>query len=205
MPGKPKQWKRPDYLDSWGPPYFQNEQYLFREPMIKKHYDAMTWAGNQIGFLMQAAIEAIVETGGSKAKAMDLLKSKLREARKKEAQALMEEKKIPMEERNARLIANMCLQWEAALGVSGEVMINTPERYLRRFYGGDPWDKHLNGLILEIMGAEGEGMAQGINPKLTFRTNRYSCAGDPFDEWVIEPIDEESVGREPRIPDGSDQ
>jgi hypothetical protein len=202
---KQRQWKRPGYLDTWGIPPFQNERYLFSEPMIKKHHDALLWAGMQIGFLMEAAIEVIVDLGGSKAEGMELLKKKLRDARRKEAEQLVKERNIPQEDRNARTIGHLIMQWEAALGVSGEIMINTPERFLRRFYGGDPWDRHLNALILDIMGAEGEGLAQGINPKLTFRTNRYSCGGDAFDEWVVEPIDEESVGRQQRIPDGSDK
>ncbi len=202
---KLKQWERPKYLDEWGPPPFQNEKYLFEEPMIKKHHDALVWAGMQIGFLMEAALEVLEEVGVPKAEAAEKLKSKLREARRKEAEELVREKNIPPEERNARTIGHLIMQWEAALGVSGEIMINTPTRFLRRFYGGDPWDRHLTALILDIMGAEGEGLAQGINPKLTFRTNRYSCGGDAFDEWVVEPIDEESVGRHPRIPDRSDE
>lgn len=206
MTGKPtKHWKRPEYLDKWGPPAFQNEKYLFSESMITKHKDALEWAGMQIGYLMQAAIEVIAELGGDKREAVERLKSKLRDARKKEAEEMVREGRIPPDERNARTIGHLIMKWEAALGVSGEVMINTPERFLRRFYGGDPWDRHLNALILDVMGAEGEGLAQGINPSLTFRTNRFSCGGDAFDEWVVEPIDEDSVGRQLRIPDASDE
>jgi len=200
-----KHWERPAYLDNWGPPPFQNERYLFHETMLKKHYDALVWAGNQIAFLMQAALDVLVENGIPLEEASDKVRLKLREARRKEAEEWVRENNVPLEQRDARTIGHMIMQWEAALGVSGEIMVNTPTRFLRRFYGGEPWDNHLTALILDIMGAEGEGLAQGINPKLTFRTNRYSCGGDPFDEWVVEPIDEESMGRAERIPDGSDK
>jgi len=200
-----KQWKRPEYLDKWGKPPFENEKYLFEESLLKKHRDALEWAGIQIGHLMQAALEEMEALGISKKDAAERLKRRLREARRKEAEEWVRQNNIPEEERNARTIGHLIMRWEAALGVSGEIMINTPERFLRRFYGGDPWDRHLTALILDIMGAEGEGLAQGINPKLTFRTNRYTCGGDAFDEWVVEPIDEVSVGREKRIPDGSDE
>lgn len=195
-----KQWNRPAYLDKWGKPPFENEKYLFHETMYKKHHDTLTWAGMQIGYLMQAALDIFEEMGIPKEEAAEKLKKNLREARKKESEEFVHKKNIPKEERNARTIGHLIMQWEAALGVSGEIMINTPTRFLRRFYGGDPWDKKLTALILDIMGAEGEGLAQGINPNLIFRTNRYSCGGDKFDEWVVEPVDEESVGRHPRIP-----
>ena len=202
---KLKQWDRPGYLDSWGPPPFQNERYLFRETMLQKHYDALVWAGNQIAFLMQAALDVLVENGIPLEEASEKVRLKLREARRIEAEAWVRENNVPPEQRDARTIGHLIMRWEAALGVSGEIMINTPTRFLRRFYGGEPWDSHLTALILDIMGAEGEGLAQGINPNLTFRTNRYSCGGDSFDEWVVEPIDEESVGRAERITDGSDK
>jgi hypothetical protein len=97
------------------------------------------------------------------------------------------------------------MQWEAALGVSGEIMINTPECFLRRFYGGDPWDRHLSPLILDIMGAEGEGLAAGISgERLTFRTNRYSCGGDPFDEWVVERRTRRASGVRCALPNPSE-
>lgn len=201
--GELRQWERPEYLDRWGPPPFQNERYLFEEPMIKKHYDARVWAGMQIAWLTQACLDELENMGVSPEEAAEKLKARLREARKEEAEQLLEDENIPPEDRNARTIGHLIMQWEAALGVSGEIMINTPTRFLRRFYGGDPWDRHLSALILDIMGAEGEGLAQGISGgKLTFRTNRYSCGGDTFDEWVVEPIEEESVGRHPRVPPG---
>lgn len=200
---RPRQWQRPDYLDRWGPPPFKNEEYLFREPMLKKHHDAMTWAGVQIALLTQAAIDEMESLGLPQAEVIDRLKRRLREGRRREGERFVEEKGIPPEQRDARLIGHLIMQWEGALGVSGEIMINTPDRFLRRFYGGNPWDEHLSATILDIMGAEGEGLAQGISGgRLTFRTNRYSCGGDPFDEWVVEPIDEESVGRDERIPPG---
>lgn len=199
-----KHWERPSYLDTWGPPKFQNEKYLFREPTIKKHYDALVWAGNQIAFLMQASIDVLVDNGVPEGEASEKLRLRLREARRKEAAEFVHKNKLKPEDIDARTIATEgILPWEAALGVSGEVMVNTPTRYLRRFYGGDPWDQHLSALILDIMGAEGEGMAQGMSGgRLTFRTNRFSCGGDPFDEWVVEPVDEDSVGRARRIPPG---
>jgi hypothetical protein len=199
----PRQWERPSYLDRWGPPRFANEEYLFREPMIRKHQDALVWAGMQIAFLTQAALDELEAMGMSQEEAGERLKARLREARREEAEHFVEEQQIPPEERDARLIGHLIMQWEAALGVSGEIMVNTPDRFLRRFYGGEPWDRHLSALILDIMGAEGEGFAQGVSGgRLTFRTNRYSCGGDPFDEWVVEPVDEESVGREVRTPPG---
>jgi hypothetical protein len=199
----PRQWERPAYLDSWGPPPVQNERYLFREPMITKHHDALVWAGMQIGFLTQAALDELEAMGVAPEDAAERLKKRLRDARREEAERFVEERGIPEDQRDARLIGHLIMQWEAALGVSGEIMINTPDRFLRRFYGGDPWDAHLSALILDIMGAEGEGFAQGVSGgRLTFRTNRYSCGGDPFDEWVVEPVDEESVGREVRTPPG---
>lgn len=198
-----RQWERPGYLDAWGPPRFQNERYLFDEPMIRKHHDTRVWAGMQIAFLTQACLDELEEMGVAPEEAAERLKVRLREARRIEAEQFVEDNNIPPEERDARLIGHLIMQWEAALGVSGEIMINTPTRFLRRFYGGDPWDRHLSALILDIMGAEGEGFAQGVSGgTLTFRTNRYSCGGDPFDEWVVEPIDEESVGRHPRVPEG---
>jgi hypothetical protein len=199
-----KHWERPSYLDTWGPPKFQNERYLFREPDRKKHYDALVWAGNQIAFLMQAALDVLGEHGIPEEEASEKLRLRLREARREEAEEFVRKNKLKPEDLDARTIATEgILPWEAALGVSGEVMINTPTRYLRRFYGGDPWDQHLSALILDIMGAEGEGMAQGMSGgRLTFRTNRFSCGGDPFDEWVVEPVDEDSVGRARRIPPG---
>lgn len=201
--GELRQWERPEYLDRWGPPPFQNEKYLFEEPMLKKHYDAREWAGMQIAWLTQAALDELESMGVSPEAASKNFKARLREARRKEAEDFLKEHSIPEEDRDARLIGHLIMQWEAALGVSGETMINTPTRFLRRFYGGDPWDQHLSALILDIMGAEGEGTAQGISGgSLTFRTNRYSCGGDPFDEWTVEPIDEVSVGRESRVPPG---
>lgn len=198
-----KRWERPSYLDTWGKPRFENERYLFDEPMIKKHHDALVWAGMQIAFLTQAALDEFEVMGVPAQNVTDRLKARLRDARRVEAEKFMEEQQIPPEERDARLIGHMIMQWEAALGVSGEIMINTPDRFLRRFYGGDPWDAHLSALILDIMGAEGEGFALGVSGgRLTFRTNRYSCGGDAFDEWVVEPVDEESVGREERTPPG---
>jgi hypothetical protein len=196
-----KHWQRPSYLDSWGRPPFENERYLFSESLVQKHHDALEWAGMQIGFLMEAALNEFESLGISKQEAAEKLKKRLREERRKEAEEFIRQNDVPLEARDARYIGHLIMRWEAALGVSGEVMINTPTRFLRRFYGGDPWDRHLTGLILDIMGAEGEGLSQGINPNLIFRTNRYSCAGDEFDEWVVEPVDEESVGRTPRIPD----
>ena len=198
-----KQWDRPGYLDEWGPPPFKNEEYLFRQPMLQKHFDAMTWAGIQIALLTQAALDTLEETGISAEEAAERLKERLRDGRRIEGKKFVEENNIPPEQRDARLIGHLIMKWEAALGVSGEIMINTPTRFLRRFYGGKPWDDHLSALILDVMGAEGEGLAQGISDgRLTFRTNRYSCGGDAFDEWVIEPIDEESVGRAQRTPGG---
>lgn len=198
-----RQWERPAYLDEWGPPPFKNEEYLFRQPMLQKHFDAMTWAGIQIALLTQAALDTLEETGISAEEAAAKLKERLRDGRRIEGEKFVEENNIPPEQCDARLIGHLIMKWEAALGVSGEIMINTPTRFLRRFYGGKPWDDHLSALILDIMGAEGEGLAQGISDgRLTFRTNRYSCGGDPFDEWVIEPIDEESVGRAERTPGG---
>jgi hypothetical protein len=201
--GALRQWERPEYLDRWGPPAFKNEEYLFREPMLKKHYDAMTWAGVQIALLTQAAIDEMEDLGVPKDEVIARLKKRLREGRRREGERFVKERKIPPRERDARLIGHLIMQWEAALGVSGEIMVNTPTRFLRRFYGGKPWDDHLSATILDIMGAEGEGLAQGISGgKLTFRTNRYSCGGDAFDEWVVESVEEESVGRRQRIPAG---
>jgi hypothetical protein len=198
-----RQWERPSYLDTWGPPPFHNERYLFHEPTVKKHHDALVWAGMQIAFLTQAALDELAAMGMSAEDAAERLKNRLREARRAEAEKFIEEKGIPEDQRDARLIGHLIMQWEAALGVSGEIMINTPDRFLRRFYGGDPWDAHLSALILDVMGAEGEGFAQGVSGgRLTFRTNRYSCGGDAFDEWVVEPVDEESVGRDVRTPQG---
>lgn len=198
-----REWQRPAYLDSWGPPPFQNERYLFSEPTVKKHYDALVWAGMQIAFLSQAALDELESAGVAPERAAEGLKTRLRDARRAEAERLVEEQAIPEDQRDARFIGHLIMQWEAALGVSGEIMINTPDRFLRRFYGGDPWDARLSALILDIMGAEGEGFAQGISGgRLTFRTNRYSCGGDAFDEWVVEPVDEVSVGRELRTPPG---
>jgi hypothetical protein len=198
-----RQWERPRYLDTWGPPPFYNERYLFQEPTVKKHHDALVWAGMQIAFLTQAALDELEAMGMSADDAADRLKKRLREARRAEAEKFIEEQGIPEDQRDARLIGHLIMQWEAALGVSGEIMINTPDRFLRRFYGGGPWDSQLSALILDIMGAEGEGFAQGVSGgRLTFRTNRYSCGGDAFDEWVVERVDEESVGREVRTPPG---
>lgn len=202
---EPKGWDNPNYMEDWGEPPFLNEEYLFADNWQQKHHDACEWAGNQIGFLMQAALDLFEEHGISRQEASEKLRTKLREARKKEAEQLVRELDMPPEERNARTVGHLIMRWEAALGVAGEIMVNTPTRFLRRFYGGDPWDRHLTALILDIMGAEGEGLAQGINPRLVFRTNRFSCGGDPFDEWVVELVEEESVGRSPRIPDGSDR
>jgi hypothetical protein len=195
--------ERPRYLDSWGPPFFKNEQYLFRETMLTKHQDAMKWAGVQIALLTQAAIDEMETLGLKQEEIIDRLKSRLREGRRREGEAFVKEHSIPPDQRDARLIGHLIMRWEAALGVAGEIMINTPTRFLRRFYGGRPWDDHLSATILDIMGAEGEGLSQGISGgKLTFRTNRYSCGGDAFDEWVVEPTDEDSVGRAERIPPG---
>jgi hypothetical protein len=198
-----KQWKRPEYLDRWEPPPFKNEEYLFRESLLTKHYDGMTWAGTQIALLSQAALDELEAHGLTADQAAEKLKARLREGRRVEGEQFVRKNKIRPQDRDARLIGHLIMRWEAALGVAGEIMINTPTRFLRRFYGGKPWDDHLSALILDIMGAEGEGLAQGISGgKLTFRTNRYSCGGDPFDEWVVEPIDEESVGRTLRTPKG---
>jgi hypothetical protein len=198
-----RQWKRPEYLDRWGPPPFKNEEYLFREPMLQKHYDGMTWAGIQIALLTQAALDELEAHGLSAEEAAEKLKARLRDGRRIEGERFVKKNKISPADRDARLIGHLIMKWEAALGVAGEIMINTPTRFLRRFYGGKPWDDHLSALILDIMGAEGEGLAQGISGgKLTFRTNRYTCGGDRFDEWVVEPIDQESVGRAQRTPKG---
>jgi hypothetical protein len=80
-----KHWERPSYLDTWGPPKFQNERYLFREPDSRKHYDALIWAGNQIAFLMQAALDVLAEHGISEEEASEKLRLRLREARREEA------------------------------------------------------------------------------------------------------------------------
>lgn len=195
------QWARPAYLDEWGPPVFANERYLFEEDMMKKHFDLRDWAGRQIAFIMKAALDELESLGLSTSDVRAILMKRLREGRKTEMEEVLRKSPIPTDQRDARAIAHSMMIFEACLGVTGEIMINTPNRFLRRFYGGDPWDRHLTGLILDIMGAEGEGFAAAINPNYTFRTNRYSCAGDQFDEWTIEPIDEESVGRHPRIPE----
>lgn len=195
-----EQWERPAYLDEWGPPVFNAEAYLFREDMMRKHYDLREWAGRQIAFIMQAALDELTELGVSTGEARAALMRRLREGRKQEMEEELAQNPLPADQRDARAIGHSVTIFEGALGVPGETIISTPTRYLRRFYGGDPWDRHLTALILDIMGAEGEGFAAAVNPQLTFRTNRYSCGGDEFDEWVIEPIDEESVGRHPRIP-----
>lgn len=201
MPGQRlTQWERPSYLDEWGPPPFVNERYLFEEDMIRKHFDLRDWAGRQIAFIMQAAIDEIQELGLTVAEAREALMKRLRDGRRDEMEEHLKEDPIPEDRRDARTIGHGIMTFEGPLGVAGEIMINTPDRFLRRFYGGDPWDRHLTALILDIMGAEGEGYAAAINPAFTFRTNRYSCGGDEFDEWVIERVEEESVGRHPRIP-----
>jgi hypothetical protein len=194
------EWQRPPYLDEWGPPIFSNERYLFAEDMMVKHFDLRDWAGRQIGFIMSAAISELEKLGLSTYDARAALMRRLRDGRKKEMEETLKKAPIPDDQRDARAIAHSMMIFEACLGVMGEIMINTPDRFLRRFYGGDPWDRHLTALILDIMGAEGEGFAAAINPRYTFRTNRYSCGGDEFDEWTIESIEEESVGRHPRIP-----
>lgn len=197
-----RQWVRPGYLDEWGKPPFVLEQYLFREPIREKHRAAMEWAGIHIAYIMRAALSMLQEHGVDLGEARERLMSRLRGARKAEAQEAIRKMNIPPEQIDARFIAAlMILQWEACLGVAGEIMVNEPKRFLRRFYGGDPWDRHLTALILDIMGAEGEGVAAGCNPNYTFRTNRFSCGGDPFDEWTVEIVEEESVGRHPRIPE----
>jgi hypothetical protein len=193
------QWERPPYLDAWGPPPFLNERYLFEEDTMRKHYDLRDWAGRQIAFIMQAALDELGELGLSTGEARSVLMKRLRDGRRQEMEEHLKEHPIPKDQRDARAIAHSMMIFEACLGVAGEIMVNTPDRFLRRFYGGDPWDRHLTALILDIMGAEGEGFAQAINPEFIFRTNRYSCGGDEFDEWTIERLDEESVGRHPRI------
>jgi hypothetical protein len=194
------QWERPAYLDELGPPPFLNERYLFEEDDRRKHFELRDWAGRQIAMIMQAALDELAGLGLTVSESRDALMSRLRDGRRREMEADLREHPIPSDERDARGIGHRVTTFEGCLGVPGETMISTPDRFLRRFYGGDPWDRHLSALILDIMGAEGEGYAAAINPDYTFRTNRFSCGGDPFDEWAIERIEEESVGRHPRIP-----
>ncbi|HZD67653.1 MAG TPA: hypothetical protein VFA45_01635 [Actinomycetes bacterium] len=193
-------WERPAYLDEWGPPPFLNERYLFEEDMMRKHFDLRDWAGRQIAFIMQAALDELAELGVPVSEAREALMRRLRDGRRQEMEEQLRAQPIPDDQRDARAIGHGVTTFEACLGVPGETMINTPDRFLRRFYGGDPWDRHLTALILDIMGAEGEGYAAAVNPAFTFRTNRFSCGGDEFDEWTIERVEEESVGRHPRIP-----
>jgi hypothetical protein len=195
-----RQWDRPAYLDELGAPPFLNEKYLFEEDVMRKHFDLRDWAGRQIAMIMQAALDELAGLGLTTSESRDALMSRLREGRRREMEANLRDNPVPIDERDARGIGLRVTTFEGCLGVSGETIISTPDRFLRRFYGGDPWDRHLTALILDIMGAEGEGYAAAINPEFTFRTNRFSCGGDPFDEWAIERLDEESVGRHPRIP-----
>ena len=113
-----RQWDRPAYLDEWGPPPFKNEEYLFRQPMLQKHFDAMTWAGIQIALLTQAALDTLEETGISAEEAAERLKERLRDGRRIEGKKFVEENNIPPEQRDARLIGHLIMKWEAALGVS---------------------------------------------------------------------------------------
>lgn len=168
--------------------------------MLQRQQEGLDWTAHHIAYIMQSAIDALKDIGVSDEDARESLMKRLRDQRRKEVQEWLSENPLPEGERDARTAGLLIMQWEAALGVDGEIMVNTPERFVRRFYGGDPWSRHLTGLINDIMGAEAEGFAQGVNPKLTFRTNRMSWIGDPYDEWVIEPMDEGSAGREPRIP-----
>src|SRR5947209_3687424 len=99
-----KHMERPGYLDSWVPPFFKSEEYLFRATMLTKHQDAMKWAGVQIALLTQAAIDEMEALGLAKDEIVERLKSRLREGRRREGEAFVKEHNIPPEQRDARLI-----------------------------------------------------------------------------------------------------
>ncbi|HZD67654.1 MAG TPA: hypothetical protein VFA45_01640 [Actinomycetes bacterium] len=192
----PRQWHRPSYLDDWSKPAFLLEEYAFTEPLLQKHRDVQFWAGNQIGFLTEAAIEELASRGRSLEQVVEALKKGLRSHFRADTEQFLQRHPIAASDRNARTIGHLIMRWEAALGVAGEIMINTPDRFLRRFYDPGSWYKFATPAVIEIIrGGEGEGVCQAVNRDFTFRMNRISAAGDPFDEWVVERVDQSSAGR----------
>jgi hypothetical protein len=187
------QWQRPEYLDTWNRLDFNVEEYAFKTPLIQKHRDVQFWAGNQIGFLTQAAIEELVSRGRSEEEAIDALKKNLREHFRQDAEAFLRQHPLDDKDRHARTIASLVMRWEAALGVAGETMVNTPERFVRRFYDPGDWYRFATPGVVRVMReGEGEGVCLAVNPKFTFRMTRISAGGDPFDEWTVERRDGDS-------------
>jgi hypothetical protein len=181
-----KQWPRPEHLDRWTKPPFLLEEYAFKSPLIQKHGDVQFWAGNQIGFLAQAALEEIISRGRSEDEAIDALKRRLREHFRQDAESYLREHPIQDTDRHARTIASLILRWEAALGVAGETMINSPELYVRRFYSPGDWYRFMTPQVVRIVReGEGEGVCLAVDPNYAFRMTRISAGGDPFDEWVV--------------------
>jgi hypothetical protein len=181
------EFERPAYLDEWKKPTFLLEDYSFHTPLIKKHADVQFWAGNQIGFLTQAAIEELTQRGRTLDQAVEALKHDLREHFKTDTESFLKEHPIPERDRNARTIGHLIMKWEAALGVAGEIMVNTPERFVRRFYDPGDWYRLSTAAVIRVMlGGQGEGICLGVNPEYEFSLTRLSAAGDPFDEWMVE-------------------
>lgn len=182
-----KQLVRPSYLDTWRRLDFNVEEYAFKTPLIQKHRDVQFWAGNQIGFLTQAALEELRSRGRSEEAAIEALKKYLREHFRRDAEEFLSQHPVSKKDRHARTIASLIMRWEAALGVAGETMINTPHRYLRRFYDPGDWYRFSTPQVIRVVReGEGEGVCLAVNSEFTFRMNRMSAAGDPFDEWVVE-------------------
>ena len=71
-----RQWSRPSHLDSRKRPAFLVEEHAFGAALLKKHADVQFWAGNQIGFLTQAAIEELTSRGRTQEQAVEALKKK---------------------------------------------------------------------------------------------------------------------------------
>jgi hypothetical protein len=184
-PGELRQFERPSYLDTWGRPSFIVEEYAFKEPLIKKHADVQFWAGNQIGFLTQAAIEELVSRGRSTDEAISALKKNLRGYFHDETTRLLAEHEQPPA-RDARTAGHLFMRWEAALGVPGEIMVNSPDLFIRRFYDAGDWYRLSSPEVLRvILEGQGEGISKAVDPALRFRLTRIAKAGDAFDEWEI--------------------
>lgn len=183
---KLEEWERPRYLDTWGRPNFIVEEYAFKEPLIKKHKDVQFWAGNQIGFLTQAAIEELVSRGRSTEEAIEALKKNLRQYFQQETTELLDEHEVPAAARDARTAGHLFMRWEAALGVPGEIMVNTPDLFIRRYYDPGDWYQLSSPEVIRVMlEGQGEGISQAVDPALRFRVTRIAKAGDAFDEWEI--------------------
>lgn len=183
---KLREFERPAYLDTWGRPSFIVEEYAFKEPLIKKHADVQFWAGNQIGFLTQAAIEELMSRGHAADQAIEALKRHLRSYFREETVKLLEERGVPTEARDARTAGHLFMRWEAALGVAGEIMVNSPDLFIRRFYEPGDWYRLSSPDVIRIMlEGQGEGISTAVHPDLRFRVTNIAKAGDAFDEWEI--------------------